>query len=414
METLEIVIGIVFIFLLLSLLGTIVQEFYTTSTSLRGKILLDGLTTLLEMKYKEDYQKEGQYQKPGYQKNYEPAPEKHRFKFSGFLASFFSSKDKNTSSAGRKDPDFKSLILDSKAYNKLKGRYFFNLIESLPSYLSAEQVMAIYQEALTKTTYQAKTGESKENSACIRRKGEGDSCQNWSNDLQVLCKAALEEKEVSPMELEMAQHKIAIDFEQFMDRVSGQFKRRLQSSLLVIGLIVSVAFNADTIRIYRNLASNPENLKAVMALADDFANNSRMGNYIVSADDNSLAPASTDNVGKTLNEINSQLSSLIQNEIQHVRSPLGLGWDAPPAQAAYISGGNFFWLIKKIPGWLLTTLAISLGAPFWFDLLSRLINIRNSGRRPESQRQVVSPVIPIPSISGGAPAEKNGPGLTAP
>ncbi|MCO6491838.1 MAG: hypothetical protein J5I98_25710 [Phaeodactylibacter sp.] len=31
---------------------------------------------------------------------------------------------------------------------------------------------------------------------------------------------------------------------------------------------------------------------------------------------------------------------------------------------------------------IITALAISLGAPFWFDLLSRLVNMRNAGRRP--------------------------------
>ncbi len=400
METLEIVIGIVFIFLLLSLLGTIVQEFYTTSTSLRGRVLLDGLAKLLEIKYKEDYQKGGQRQENGYQQSYEPTAEKHRFKLSGVLSSFFPKKEKSSNPAAEKDLDFKDLILDSKTYTKLKGRYFFNLIESLPSYLSAEQVMAIYQEALTKEEFRTITGEKKNNPACIRREGEGYSCKNWSNDLQILCKAGLEEKGISPMQLEMAQNKIALDFEQLMDRVSGQFKRRLQSSLLVIGLLVAIAFNADTIRIYGNLSSSPENLKAVVALADDFTRNSRMNNYIVSADSEDLPPASTDGVGQQLQKINSQLSTLIQNEIRSAGSPLGLGWDSPPDEASVISGESFLWLLKKIPGWLLTTLAISLGAPFWFDLLSRLINIRNAGKRPDGQRQNVSPVISVPSIGG--------------
>jgi hypothetical protein len=35
-------------------------------------------------------------------------------------------------------------------------------------------------------------------------------------------------------------------------------------------------------------------------------------------------------------------------------------------------------------GWLITALAVSLGAPFWFDLLNRLINVRHGMRRPET------------------------------
>jgi hypothetical protein len=41
------------------------------------------------------------------------------------------------------------------------------------------------------------------------------------------------------------------------------------------------------------------------------------------------------------------------------------------------------WLVKVL-GWLVTGLAVSLGAPFWFDLLNRVVDLRGAGRRPES------------------------------
>ena len=37
-------------------------------------------------------------------------------------------------------------------------------------------------------------------------------------------------------------------------------------------------------------------------------------------------------------------------------------------------------------GWVLTALAVSLGAPFWFDLLSRFVNIRSGGRPPKVEK----------------------------
>ena len=42
------------------------------------------------------------------------------------------------------------------------------------------------------------------------------------------------------------------------------------------------------------------------------------------------------------------------------------------------SGG---WVLKVI-GWLITGLAVALGAPFWFDLLNKLVNLRGAGPRP--------------------------------
>ena len=42
---------------------------------------------------------------------------------------------------------------------------------------------------------------------------------------------------------------------------------------------------------------------------------------------------------------------------------------------------------RRIPlvlaGWVLTALALSMGAPFWFDALNKLNIVRSAGRRPE-------------------------------
>jgi hypothetical protein len=44
------------------------------------------------------------------------------------------------------------------------------------------------------------------------------------------------------------------------------------------------------------------------------------------------------------------------------------------------------WLLMHLLGWLLSIFAISLGAPFWFDLLNRFMNLRNAGRAPDEPR----------------------------
>ena len=45
---------------------------------------------------------------------------------------------------------------------------------------------------------------------------------------------------------------------------------------------------------------------------------------------------------------------------------------------------NFWDILKKIGGLLLTVFAVSLGAPFWFDILNKLANLRSSGNKPKS------------------------------
>jgi hypothetical protein len=50
-------------------------------------------------------------------------------------------------------------------------------------------------------------------------------------------------------------------------------------------------------------------------------------------------------------------------------------------------------------GWLLTIVAASLGAPFWFDLLNKFINIRSTGKAPEEDPKKPKEV-PLPLAPG--------------
>jgi hypothetical protein len=41
------------------------------------------------------------------------------------------------------------------------------------------------------------------------------------------------------------------------------------------------------------------------------------------------------------------------------------------------------WLRWHFIGCFITGVALSLGAPFWFDLLNKLVNLRSAGKKPE-------------------------------
>jgi multidrug efflux pump subunit AcrA (membrane-fusion protein) len=64
-----------------------------------------------------------------------------------------------------------------------------------------------------------------------------------------------------------------------------------------------------------------------------------------------------------------------------------------PKWATWFSG-HITVITSLILGWFLTALAASLGAPFWFDTLSRIMNIRNSGKHPGEMDPASTPVKP--------------------
>jgi hypothetical protein len=44
-----------------------------------------------------------------------------------------------------------------------------------------------------------------------------------------------------------------------------------------------------------------------------------------------------------------------------------------------------FAFLRMLSGWFLSGIAIAMGAPFWFDLLGRLMNVRNTGSKPRTR-----------------------------
>ncbi len=149
-----------------------------------------------------------------------------------------------------------------------------------------------------------------------------------------------------------------------MDRASGWFKRFTQQILLFIGLGIAIVFNADTIQIFDTLNKDPEALQQVVQMAESYVN---------TRDQMTLGPPQEREFDVVLEDV----KYLISQELESVRSPLGLGWE----QVEIASLG---WqdVLMKILGFILTALAVSLGAPFWFDLLRKLVNIRSSGEKP--------------------------------
>ncbi|MEO1626422.1 MAG: hypothetical protein AAFV25_14800 [Bacteroidota bacterium] len=153
---------------------------------------------------------------------------------------------------------------------------------------------------------------------------------------------------------------IEVWYDDVMDRASGWYKRNTQRWLLGVGLFIAVVFNADTIAIYDRLAKSPETRIQIANLAREQMN---------ATGTTSLATADGIDVKGSLNQI-------MAADIESLENPLGLGWQTFKGPA--LEERNYFWL-EKLFGWLITALAVSLGAPFWFDLLRKIVNVRSAG-----------------------------------
>ncbi|MBI4786253.1 MAG: hypothetical protein HY782_04310 [Chloroflexi bacterium] len=146
-------------------------------------------------------------------------------------------------------------------------------------------------------------------------------------------------------------------FNDGMSRLSGYYKRKIQMVTLGVALVLTLVLGADTLAIGDALFKEPSLRAAVTGTGLTVA----------------AATAPTPATGTPSTEV----AVIKQNVDQLSKLGLPLGWSALPEDA---SG----WA-KKVIGLLITTLAVSLGAPFWFDVLKNFSNLRSSGPPPETK-----------------------------
>ena len=138
------------------------------------------------------------------------------------------------------------------------------------------------------------------------------------------------------------------------------YKRTMQRVGIISGLFLAVLLNADTIGISNALWHNAVLRESISQAAEAAA---REGE----------TPDSDRAQG--------QLEELI-----NLGLPIGWSFDADPGNPRAFPTTNGGWISKSI-GLLLTGFAISQGSQIWFDLMNRLINLRSSGFKSESEEQ---------------------------
>jgi hypothetical protein len=336
------VIGLVFIFLLYSLLATILQEIIATIIGLRARVLKKGIKRMLD---------DGEKSKP--------------------LSALF-----------YRHPLIKYLA-EGKNHSK-------------PSYLSAQNFSKVLIDLL-----RGKDAKPGEDFTSMIQKALDDKQMKWE-------KIGINEETSEYLKSLWADAQGDVDkfksmlekwFDDTMERAIGWYKKRVQLILFGIGLFIAIFFNVDTISISQKLSRDPK-------LAEQLANNASaymktheaLGEQLrenTAKQKNTLSPKDSITIENTsaaldsidlavINKANSLIDSanaMIKADIANVNHLLALGWEChcpSICKCRICFNKNFHWW--SIIGWLVTALAISLGAPFWFDLLNKLMKIKGTGK----------------------------------
>lgn len=149
-------------------------------------------------------------------------------------------------------------------------------------------------------------------------------------------------------ELERFKNDLGNWFDQAMLRISGIYKKHTQKALLLISFVVVFIFNVDSIALSKYFHDNPAQRKAMVEKID----------------------------------------RLVTDSFADMESyQLPLGWETEVFPRHKSSSGKLIWILSKISGLFLSTLLISIGAPFWYDVLNKLVRLRSAGALPYTKAQ---------------------------
>ncbi|NCD70968.1 hypothetical protein [Mucilaginibacter agri] len=230
-------------------------------------------------------------------------------------------------------------------------------------------------------------------------------------------------------------------YDDSMNRVSGWYKRQVQFILFLIGIVIAATFNVDILLISGKLSTDKDARDQLVQLAvkeaDTYKNDPRVSRRAHPGPDTSRA---------AYRQAIKDARKTIDTSIVKANDILAIGWGdygkradsvktlqkyyaaekeriadsikkaggrvttpaLPPSaktnqaildklyednpftyKLPYVLRQSFLHG-RKFLGLLLTALAISLGAPFWFDSLSKLVNLRAAGKKEDSTTNTAS------------------------
>ena len=303
-QLLDVALGLVFIFLVLSLVCSLFQELVATAFSWRAEFLERGIRRML----------------------CDPAEPKAQV-----------------------DRAFSDKLLESPFIREKLSANVLTKRRAVPSYLSSRTFALALFDTLTRNQ------EGADVIAKIDRALEGDAVPHEGVRRQL--RLMLDDAERN---LEQFHERVETWYDDTMERVSGWYRRRSQLVLFLIGIAVAVGFNADTFDVTNRLWTDQPVRAALVQQATEVAQVENL-----------------DALEAELEKRGGKLEAVKQFK-------LPLGWDEDNGRLSDLGFGDGKEnLLGWLAGILVAAVALSFGAPFWFDALNRLGRLRIAGRRPE-------------------------------
>jgi hypothetical protein len=272
----------------------------------------------------------------------------------------------------------------SALYKRKEGRWLKD--RQGPSFIAAADfVSAIFEKALTLEEGQAQSAYGR-----VRAYLEKDPA--FPEKLKTPILALMEEAaaKAAKEEEKIVNARMAIEswYDSVMSRAQGYYKRKVWLIGLLCALLLATLTNLDTVSISRALWQNQDLRLSVANSAITYVQTaSDLGlmsedEGMAEDDPGALALGAYKQVGNTLEEMDQANLPIFWKT-----TPLkDISEDDQYRQELFQVLNNPGYLFSKVLGILLTATAASFGSQIWFDLLKQLINLRGTGPKPGEGR----------------------------
>lgn len=412
-KILEVVIGIIFIFLLYSLLVTAIQEIVSSFLFMRARMLRKTIRRMLIDSKSLKCQKHNK----GFCKRMMLNAEYMLTFFFPVLLRFF-----------RTEQSFATLFYEQPGIKYLGLSNWYKR----PSFIKPENFAKTIYDILINNSNEniddaQKITVTLNNNSIAYRKSTISIDPETHTYIQSLWRDAKQD---------VNQFKILLSnwFQETMDRLTCSYKRRTQINVFIIGFIIAFAFNVDTVSITNKLSKDDKARSELAQLASSYMSNQDKSN-VKSNQNDTLNNASSDTIAVEIQKV----FAMLREDVNASNNLIALGWDIPEnfnksirfdsiiktnanikgkkrktklnicqqcTQTLYnnrpkpVREDTELTISEKLKyvncvasknksfiGILITAIAISLGAPFWFDLLSKIMKLRSTNTTEKKDNQ---------------------------
>ena len=194
--------------------------------------------------------------------------------------------------------------------------------------------------------------------------------------------------DVSKGDPDVFRSRVAEWFSEGMDRVSGWYKRGVQRQTYAMAILVVLVLNLDSVQLINRLWSDAGFRTAAVEQARARIEATGVAEVPVFEYTGGDAPDAGEPVLTGMTSLTDSETRLLTSlrgwtdDRSRLAADVVLKGDSLGVRSAWLAGAA----LNHLPGWIITVLAIGLGAPFWFDLLNRFMNLRNAGRATDEPR----------------------------